>query len=558
MARSVLAKCLLVALVNTLAAYALEPVNLAIDLSASAGRRIANKFGDVNLWSIEDPSLTEADAYPANYFKRNFPFMERIQLMAATGGGEGRDLFKNPADRTTLTDYDFSRLIKACETIVAKGLRPMIKTGWVPLKLSVAPRLGDFHANVQPPSDYPAYYAYIRAMAEALKTRFGIEQVKTWSWGVGVEYENRQWFEAADGKPESTKLAYIKLYDYTVSALEDALGAENVTVGAHSMSVIPGFWDECDFIEHCAKGQNSRTGKQGTKLDYLAVSFYTDAPGFDTQRFLKTVETVRQKAVQVGLNHLKYGVDEGRVLNGWDGRYLLRHETQHPVQAVSDAKLFHVMVEHDVDYLSTWCLKTKVLFGGIAVVSANLRNLAFRMAGSTLLRTALSGKPADAADEVNGLAGFDAAQKTLRVMVYNYNSRQDAKTSEDISLRVAHVRPSAKDGVMVRTWRLDADNGNWWKLWQADITDRKLPASAFHNSLWTVWLPGNLTNPADRAFWNSREAEYGKAGELRYTDERKTVDPDGQLTLQTRLAPQAVVLFEVFPVEAQTAEHKPR
>lgn len=539
---------------TSIAAYAVEPVSITINMS-STGKTITNKFSDINMWMIEGTWLKQADTYPVNYFKSNFPFIERIQLMAATGGNEDRDLFKNPKDHTTVTDYDFNRLIKACENIIAKGLKPMIKTGWVPLKLSAEPRLGkDFQTNLRPPSDYPVYYGYIRAMAEALKTRFGIEQMKTWSWGVGVEYENKDWFEADDGKSESTKLAYFKLYDYTVSALEDALGAANVTVGAHSMTCADGFWDEREFIEHCAKGKNYRTGRQGTKLDYLAISYYTGVPGFDPGTFLRAVETVRQKAVQIGLNNLKYGVDEGRVLNGWDGRVVYAREVQHPVQAVSDAKLFHLMVDNDVDCFSSWCLTTKGLFGGIPVVSANFRNLAFCMTGSMLMKTALSGKPADTTNEVNGLASFDAVQKILRVMIYNFNPNQDAKVSEDISLCIAHAKSSLKEGVTVRTWRLDRDNGNWWKSWQADVTSRKLQAQGFNNSLWTLYLPGELKHPADVEFWNSREAEYGKAGELRCQDERKIIDPSGQLALQTRLEPHGVVLFEIFPVEVREAQ----
>jgi hypothetical protein len=555
--KNVLVKGLLMTFLISPVAYAVEPVNFSIDMS-STGKRITNKFSDINMWMIEETWLKTAEAYPANYFKTNFPFIERIQLMAATGGNEARDLFKNPTDYTTVTDYDFTKLIKACENIIAKGLKPMIKTGWVPLKLSADPCIGGFQTNLRPPRDYDAYYAYIKAMAEALKTRFGIEQMKTWPWGVGVEYENKDWFVADDGKSESTKLAYFKLYDYTVSALEDALGAANVTVGAHSMTCSDGFWDECAFIEHCAKGTNFKTGKPGTKLDFLAISYYTDVPGFDPAKFLRAVQTVQQKAVQVGLNSLKYGVDEGRVLNGWDGRVVYAREVQHPVQAVCDAKLFHLMVEHDVDYFSIWCLTTKGLFGGIPVVSANFRNLAFRMTGSALLKTALLGKPADTRNEVNGLASFDAAQKILRVMIYNFNPYQDAKVIEDVSLRIAHAKSSLKEGVTVRAWRLDKDNGNWWKSWQADLTSRKLHTQGFSNSPWTLYLPDELTNPADVGFWNSREAEYGKSGELRYQEERKIIDPSGQLALQTRLEPHALVLFEIFPVEVREPPRNPR
>lgn len=554
--RKVLAQGLPGTFLPSIATYAAEPLSITINIS-STGKTIKNKFSDINMWTIENTWLKQADTYPVNYFKSNFPFVERIQIMAATGGNENRDLFKDPRDRGTVTDYDFNRLIEACNNIIAKGLKPMIKTGWVPLKLSADPRLGVFQTNIRPPGDYDAYYGYIRAIAETLKTHFGLGQMKTWSWGVGVEYENKDWLMAGDSTSLSTKLAYFKLYDCTVSALEDALGMENVVVGAHSMTCANGLWDECEFIEHCAKGTNYRTGKQGTKLDFLAISYYTGVPGFNPGTFMSAVETVRKKAVQVGLNNLKYGVDEGRVLNGWDKLVVYAREVQHPVQAVSDAKLFHLMVDNDVDYFSTWSLTTKGLFGGIPVVSANFRNLAFRMTGSMLMRTTLSGRPADSKNEVNGLAGYDAVQKILRVMIYNFNPNENAEVSENISLCIANAKSSLKEGATVRTWRLDQDNGNWWKSWQEDVTSRKLQAQGFKYSLWTLNLPRELRNSADVEFWNLREAEYGKAGELRYHEERKIIDPGGQLLLQTRIAPYGVVLFEIFPVEVKDALHNP-
>ena len=556
--RSLFAIGVAVALVGGTAGRAGEPVAVTIDLAA-IGKPIANKFGDLNMWAVDGAWLETAARYPDDYFRKNFPFVERVQLMAATGGNEQRDLFANPKDRSTLTDYEFGKLLRACEQIVAKGLRPMIKTGWVPLKLSADPSISEpFRTNLRPPADYDAYHAYLKALAVALKDRFGLAQMKTWTWGVGVEYENQDWFAAADGKPETTKLAYLKLYDHTVAALEEALGAENVTVGAHSMTVARGLWDERDFIEHCARGTNFRTGKTGTKLDFLALSYYTPVPGFKADTFLAAVDEVRRKAVEVGLAGLRYGVDEGRVLDGWDGRVIYPREVQHPIQAASDAKLFHLMVVHDVDYFSTWCLTTNGLFGGIPAVSANFRNLAFRMAGSRLVDSTVSGKPADPGDDVGALACYDPGQRVLRILAYNLNPDQGAQHREELAFCVEHAMPAPNQKVTVRTWRLDADHGNWWKKWQADAAARNLQADAFQTSRWTLTLPGELAKPADKEFWLSREAEYAKAGEMKCVEEQPPAGADGTLRLRAGLDPHGVILMEVFPVgAAQQVDQKP-
>ncbi len=68
--------------------------------------------------------------------------------------------------------------------------------------------------NKRPPDDYNAYYSYIKAIADALKNRFGISEVKTWNWSVMKEFDNPSWFEAADGTAASSKIEFFKLYDY--------------------------------------------------------------------------------------------------------------------------------------------------------------------------------------------------------------------------------------------------------------------------------------------------------------------------------------------------------
>jgi hypothetical protein len=521
-----------------------QTVSLTFDLSV-AGKVITNKFGDVNVWRVDETWTRRAAAWPKDYFHSNFPFVQRVQLMAATGGNEQRDLFKNPQDRSTLNDYAFAPLLAACQNIVAQGLEPMIKTGWVPLKLSAHPHLGVFGTNVRPPSDYEEYYRYIRALATALKDRFGTAEMKTWSWGVGVENENRDWFEADDGKPETTKLAYFRLYDCTVAALEDALGKENVTVGAHSMTISPGLWNSLDFIEHCARGQNLYRGGTGAGLDFLAISYYTPVPGFDPATFTAAIDRVQNRASQLGLRELKFGIDEGRVLEGWDKKVLYPREVEHPIQAAGDARLFQLMVEQNVDYFSTWDLTTEGIFGGIPLASSNFRNLAFRLTGSSVLAASRTGAAAGSSSVVNGLAAYDAAAKMVRVLVYNFSPARDASATEEVRLTIAHLKHAGAGSLILHTWALDEDNGNWWKAWQADVAARKMGPAAFRNTVWTTALPAELANPADVQFWKARQADYEKLSRLKCVEQRLAPGPDDTLVWSARLQPYGVVLYEI-------------
>ena len=531
---------------HTLAA---ESVNMTFDLTAT-GKTITNKFSDINVWSIGRMWTDESAGWPRDHFSGTFPFVRRVQLMAATGGNPRRDLFLDPNDRSTLTDYDFEPLIRACRNILAMGLKPMIKTGWVPLKLSAQPKTSSFRTNVRPPEDYDAYYAYLKAVAEALQGEFGVAEVRTWTWCVGVEYDNRDWFEAEDGQPETTRAAFFKLYDYSVAALEDVLGPEHLTVGAHGMA--PGgwgLWDMADLLDHCAKGTNAKRAGRGTQLDFLTFSYYTKTPGFNPGKFVADIDRLRSRARQAGFHHLWFGVDEGRVLNGWDGKVIYGREVQHPVQAAGDAKLFHLMVDRNVDYFSTWRLTTQGLRGGLPLASANLRNLTYRMTGSALVEARPSGQPTHDGNDVGGLAGYDAATQTLRVLLYNFNPDRDAAGSEDVSLTLTGVRTGHGGALTLRRWLLDEDHGNWWKAWQADVAARKMTAESFKHSQWTVALPGDLADPADVTFWRSRVADYAEAARLTPVDQSFSLDPHGGVRWRTRLRANAVVLYELSPVE---------
>ena len=339
-------------------------VKLAFDFSAE-GKVITNKLSDVNMWNYHGAWTDDAQNQPPDYFSSNFPFVKRIQFMTATGGSETRDLFKNPLDRSKLNDYQFDDILLAVGNVLAQGLKPFIITGNVPLKLSNEPAISKaFSVNVRPPEDYEEYYRYIRALAQAFVSQFGLAQVQSFTWGVLTEYENGDWFKAADETPESTKIAYFKLYDYTVAALEEVVGAQNLDVGAHSMTVIEGLWEELEFIEHCACGINYKTGKRGTHIDFLTASFYDYTPSKLSERTLSDcINILRDKAISVGLENLKYGVDEGRILAGDDGKELTYRVIAHSYQGAYDARQFKTMVDSDIDWFASWPFTTEGLWG---------------------------------------------------------------------------------------------------------------------------------------------------------------------------------------------------
>lgn len=513
------------------------------------GKVVTNKFSVLNSWFYKPEWTTSPQGYPDDYMATHFPFVERVHLMTATGGSLQRDLFRSKLSSRVMDDYNFDELKLAIQQILRQGLKPYIKTGNVPLKYSSRPRIGTFGVNVKPPDDYEMYYEYIRALAQEMVDTFGIDEVKTWWWGVLTEYENKDWFDAGD--PESTKIAYFKLYDYTVAALEDVLGPENVIVGAHSMSVIEGYWDEREFIEHVANGINYKTGERGTQIDFLAVSYYDRTfVGLDDKAFLATIETVRQKALEVGLTDLMYGVDEGRVLLGWDGKELTSRVVNLSGQAAADAKLFKLMVEHDIDYFSTWGLTTERLWGGANALTSNLANLVYRMTGSRMVGGRKIEGSDDRWNEIDAMVSYDEESQTLHVLVFNNSRSPVAGSDETFELRVDHVRSVGDGPVTVERWRLDDEHGNWWPTWFEDQKARGLSDDAYDWSMYSVEIPRVLIRREDREFWRSREAEYIRLGQLTSEVFEMEVE-ENALVLKDDIARQGVVYYEIRGVTAE-------
>ena len=82
--------------------------------------------------------------------------------------------------------------------MVRQGVNPCLKLHAVPIKYSSDPKIGWFRTNTRPPDDYEVYANYIAALTQALVDECGLEEVRSWRWFVGTEFENPMWWEAAD------------------------------------------------------------------------------------------------------------------------------------------------------------------------------------------------------------------------------------------------------------------------------------------------------------------------------------------------------------------------
>ncbi len=516
--------------------------------ASQKGKVLPNVVNNVNIWSIEGNPFVDAQINEENNI---FEFVEYVQFMQCTGGTEARDLFKDPNDKTVLDDYDFTVLINNCRGVLNLGAKPFLKLGNVPLKFSkeATTEIG-FGMNPYPPDDFDVYYNYIHALATELVKEFGKEEVLTWRFGVMTEYENAAWFFAGEEDPEESAVAYCKLYDYSVAALQDAIG-ENVFVGAHSMTVTEGLWDEAEFIKHCGEGTNYKTGEKGTRVCYLSTSFYDSVPGdyTDGKTLPESIEYLRETAESVGLNDLIYGVDEGRILEGNSsgsvGSELLTRTCGYTYQAAYDARLTAQMFNNDIAYFSAWSYLSNGFLQGNPTVSYHVAKNAAKFSGANLVSTEKTISGLILGSDINAVSAFNQKTNTLHVMAYNFKNDVEYKTTINMTFEINAPQFSGKN-VKVTAYVID-DDCNYFDEWVEDRKTYNITDECFS------WSPDDpsIDNPVTLVDEKAREIYFNELYD-KYTEcsklvpvESEMVAEDGKLTLDITLDPHAVVFYEI-------------
>lgn len=520
--------------------------------TAEVGDVLVNPASNVNVWSIQGNQFVGAKV---NSEYNIFEFVDYVQFMQCTGGNADRDLFKDPYDKTVLDDYDFTKLINNCRGVIELGAKPMLKLGSVPLKYSAKASADEyFGTNIYPPDDYDVYYNYIAAIAQALVDEFGREEVLTWRFGVMTEYENSDWFMANSEKPEDAAVEYCKLYDYTVQALIDVIG-KDVFVGAHAMAVTEGHWDERIFINHCANGTNYKTGEKGSRICYLAASFYDVSPGEETggMAFEKTMKHLKDAADEAGLEGLIFGVDEGRLLygNSWgrDDNQLNTRTVGYTYQGAYDARIYRTMFNNNINYFSSWSFLSGGLLSGNPTVSYHVASNAAKFDGANLVKTKKTLRALLPGVEVDAVSAYNEETKTVHVMAYNYKNDVDYQRCANIDFK---IKVPQFDGQKVRvTAYVIDDNCNYFDEWQEDRVKYGITDDCFNWSPDDPEIESITTLREDRArdiYFNELRAKYEDCSRLEPTTTEAEVK-NGKVKLDIKLNPNAVVFYEITPVE---------
>lgn len=515
--------------------------------ASQVGEELPNVVSNVNVWEMGDSFVD-----PVSNDKYNvFDFVEYVQLMQCTGGNVTRDLFEDPLNFDVLDDYKFDKLIANCKGILSLGAKPHLKLGSVPLKYSENAVMGEsFDTNIYPPDDYDVYYNYMAAVAQALVDVFGAQEVLTWRFGVMTEYENKDWFTTPDGSPGKTAVAYCKLYDYTVAALQDVIG-EDVFVGAHSMSVSEGLWDEESFILHCGKGINYKTGERGTRICFLSGSFYDFCPGeyTDGHNLPGTISVLQAAAEKAGLNDLIFGIDEGRILSGndsgKDSDQLLTRTVGYTYQAAYDARLYKQMFDVNGDYFSSWSYLSNGLLDGYPTVSYHVADCISDFAGSKRIAVKKQDSGVIYNNEVDAVSAYDEETSTLRIMAYNFKNDVDYNKDIDIAFDINVPQLNGKK-VKITSYAVD-DNANFFDEW---VEDRQVYGIGNDCFSWSpddpqiesfTTLNGSW---AREIYFTQLKEKYEKCAQLEPTSEESTVEKS-TIKLESELAANGVIFYEI-------------
>src|SRR6185437_11432663 len=130
--------------------------------------------------------------------------------------------FAQTAGRTGATSqdtsaYNFSYIDQIYDGLLARHVRPYVELSFMPKKMAADPnKLHPFwyHPVTSPPKSYEEWDAMIRAFAQHLVNRYGLDEVATWKFEVWNEPNLDFW----GGEPKQA--TYFELYDHTARAIK--------------------------------------------------------------------------------------------------------------------------------------------------------------------------------------------------------------------------------------------------------------------------------------------------------------------------------------------------
>jgi xylan 1,4-beta-xylosidase len=155
--------------------------------------------------------------------------------------------------------FNFTYVDQIYDGMLARGVRPFVEISFMPYKLASKPAIHPFwyKQNVAPPKDYAKWDALIRAFAQHLVDRYGMDEVSQWYFEVWNEPNIDFW--AGDPK----QATYFELYDHTARDLKGV--SEKLRVGGPATAAA--HWIP-EFLQHVSS--------EHVPIDFVSTHGYAD------------------------------------------------------------------------------------------------------------------------------------------------------------------------------------------------------------------------------------------------------------------------------------------
>jgi xylan 1,4-beta-xylosidase len=194
--------------------------------------------------------------------------------------------------------YNFTLVDRIYDGLLRNGVKPVVEIGFMPKKLAFNPDA--LHAfwykpNVSPPKSFERWDGLIRALAQHLVQRYGIDEVSTWYFEVWNEPNIDFW----GGVPRQA--SYFDLYDHTARALKSV--DRRLRVGGPATAAAS--WVG-EFLAHAAKHHVpvDFVSTHGYADDTVQNLFHDDTPVPEDDRVCRAVRKVRNQIAASPMPHL--------------------------------------------------------------------------------------------------------------------------------------------------------------------------------------------------------------------------------------------------------------
>jgi xylan 1,4-beta-xylosidase len=397
--------------------------------------------------------------------------------------------------------YNWSILDRIFDTYKERGLRPYAQIGFMPEALSTHPKPYQHEwvpggrkplstGWAYPPKDYKKWAELVFQWVTHCVERYGKTEVERWYWEVWNEPNIFYW----RGTPEE----YQKLYDFAVDAVKRALPTARVG-GPHVAGPrSPGgakFLRE--FLDHCLRGKNHATGKQGSPLDFVAfhakgVPEFVDghvrtgiaAQLQDIDRGFGIVASyleLRGKPIIIGESDPDGCAACPATIypqNGYRNGTLFSSYT-----AAAFARKYLLADKHGVNFEGavTWAFEfeDQPYFAGYRVLSTNGIALpvlnVFRMFGmmgghrvnvtssAEVGLESIRNQGVRAKPDVSALASIQDGR--LCVLVWHFHEEDVAGPSAEVGLELSHLGGTGKP-LLLQHFRIDKNHSNSYEAWK--------------------------------------------------------------------------------------------